>query len=234
MTSSAAEKYALAASPAVEEEEGVHSLNCSSGHNDTHRRHHSFVNELGQRLAKIMPARSTLYILVKYAIFFNWALTGFWTIYNSPDYQRNAQIVSEKISSYSDDLDKEYVVYCLICYTITMSCVTFFGLVGACYENFCIVFTFAIGYAIYIVFDIVTNAIFGVPFNVFLVLHELLLILTCSNLFFFAALIRSHTQAVMREARLALELRPKSTLASSSRLGLLQERAATLESIPVR
>jgi len=121
-------------------------------------------------------------------VFFNWTLTGFWIIYNSSDYSKNAQIISAKISM-SQDVNKQSVVYGLIIYTIIISCITFFGLVGVCYENFVMTFGLACLYLLYIVFDTATNILIGVPFNVFMVLLLVLLILTCINLFYLSWLI---------------------------------------------
>lgn len=143
-------------------------------------------------LMKIMPHSTLSYILIKYAIFLNWTLTGFWIMYNTSDYSKNAQIISEKIASFSDSISKESVVWCLICYTITLSCITFFGLVGVCYENFCLTLSLAVGYLIYILFDIVSNIMIGVPVNLFFICLQIMLSITCLNLFFFALMIRFH------------------------------------------
>lgn len=145
-----------------------------------------------RRSSTSMP-RSTLFILVKYMVFLNWTLTGFWIIYNSSDYSKNAQIISEKITTmYENEIEKQSVVYGLIIYTIVISCITFFGLVGVCYENFCMTICLAFSYLIYIIFDIIANALIGVPFNNFMLLLQVLLVMTCINLFYLAWLIKSH------------------------------------------
>lgn len=143
----------------------------------------------------IRMSRSTLFILVKYMVFLNWTLTGVWIIYNSSDYSKNAQIISEKISrSLNEDVSKQSVVYGLIVYTIVISSLTFFGLVGVCYENFSIILRLAFSYLIYIIFDITTNALIGVPFNLFMILLQFMLILTCLNLFYLSWLIHFHVE----------------------------------------
>lgn len=152
-------------------------------------------------------SRTTLFILVKYMVFLNWTLTGFWIIYNSSDYSKNAQIISEKISSMYQNVNKQSVVYGLIIYTIIISCVTFFGLVGVCYENFVMTFCLAFSYLVYIIFDITSNALIGVPFNLFMILLQILLILTCINLFYLSWLIHCHvevTDEVTREGGVPL------------------------------
>ena len=159
--------------------------------------------------------RSTLYILAKYAVFLNWTLTGFWIIYNSSEYSRNAAIISEKISSYSDQIEKEHIVYCLISYTIILSSITFFGLVGVCYENLCLTLSLASAYAVYIAFDVVWNALLGVPFDLFLLLLIAMLSLTCANLFFFAALIRSHLTSQQQHLEDACNVLPIVTTCSA-------------------
>lgn len=136
-------------------------------------------------------SKTTLFVIVKYSVFLNWTLTGFWIIYNSTDYSKNAQIISETISGYYDgNLHKQSVVYGLIAYTISMASIAFFGLVGVCYER--CVFSFAVGYLVYIIFDVTLNAILGVPFNAFMIVLIILFMITCANLFFLGFLIRAN------------------------------------------
>lgn len=138
-------------------------------------------------------SRSTLFIIIKYSIFLNWTLTGFWIIYNSSDYSRNAQIISERISIdvYKDEIAKATVVYYLIGYTIIISSCSFFGLVGVCYENFYLTLSLAVGYLLYTIFDMVTNLLLGVPFGSFLYTLYFLLILNCIALFYLCYMIKS-------------------------------------------
>lgn len=136
-------------------------------------------------------SRSTFFVIVKYSVFLNWTLTGFWIIYNSTDYSKNAQIISETVSGYYDgQMEKQSVVYGLIAYTISMASVAFFGLVGVCYER--CVFSFAVGYLVYIIFDVTLSAVLGVPFNAFMIVLTILFIMTCGNLFLLGFLIRAN------------------------------------------
>ena len=137
-------------------------------------------------------SRSTLFIIIKYSIFLNWTLTGFWIIYNSSDYSKNAQIISERISTdlYKDEIPKATVVYYLIGYTIMISSLSFIGLVGVCYENFYLTLSLAIGYLLYIICDITSNALLGVPFGSFICILYFLLILNCAFLFLLCYLIK--------------------------------------------
>ncbi|KAI1296743.1 hypothetical protein HDE_04882 [Halotydeus destructor] len=137
-----------------------------------------------------MP-RSTFFVILKYAIFVNWTLYGFWIIYNSTDYSLNAHIITGKLTSNSDDIDeRRAVIYGLIAYTVMTSFVSFFGLVGVCYENFYITLGLAACYAIYIVGDAIFNVIMGVPFTFFLGVMYTLLSANCLALFLLAFMIR--------------------------------------------
>ena len=136
-------------------------------------------------------SRTTLFVIVKYSVFLNWTLTGFWIIYNSADYAKNAQIISETVSGYyHGQMDKQSVVYGLIGYTISVASIAFFGLVGVCYER--CVFAFAVGYLVYIIFDVTLSAVLGVPFNAFMIVLVVLFMLTCANLFLLGFLIRAN------------------------------------------
>lgn len=136
--------------------------------------------------------RSTLFLIVKYSIFVNWTLTGFWIIYNSTDYSMNAQVISERISTdyYSDSVEKASVVYGLIAWTIFTSFMSFFGLVGVCYENIFLTLGLGVSYLAYTLFDIIFNACLGVPFGVFLIIMYILLFANTASLFFLCFMIR--------------------------------------------
>lgn len=160
-----------------------------------------------------MP-RSTLFIIVKYSIFVNWTLTGFWIIYNSQDYSYNAQVVSEVVSGQSSNLhvadrssntlnnsnsliEKASVVYLLIAYTICTSFVSFFGLVGVCYENYFLTVTLSVCYSVYTIIDIVFNMVIGVEFGIFLIVMYMLLATNSLALIYMSFLLkenRSHNQ----------------------------------------
>lgn len=146
-------------------------------------------------------ARSTLFIMIKYSIFVNWTMTGFWIIYNSSDYSINAQIISEKLSSAPSSehvtvhpeqlrLEKASVVYGLIAYTIITSFVSFFGLVGVCYENFYLTIGLGAGYAMYTICDATFHLLMGVPFGWFLAIMYVMMGVNALALFFLAYLIK--------------------------------------------
>lgn len=166
-------------------------------------------------------ARSSLFVMVKYSIFVNWTLTGFWIIYNSSDYSLNAQIISEKLSSARPDVaadpdrlrvEKASVVYGLIAYTMFTSFVSFFGLVGVCYENFYLTCGLAICYVIYTFIDATFHIVMGVKFGYFLTIMYILLIINAGALFYLCYLIKYANNAGHRRDYVASSDRDLSAI----------------------
>jgi len=179
--------------------------------------------------------RSTLFIFIKYSIFVNWTMTGFWIIYNSTDYSSNAQLISEKLSNTNgvdltslhatsasqeeDDsshdglrVEKASVVYGLIAYTIFTSFVSFFGLVGVCYENFYLTFGLACCYVVYTIVDSVFHLVMGVKFGSFLSIMYVLMVINALSLFFLSFMIRYTSLYANRHDYVASSDRDLSTI----------------------